>query len=142
MKFKKKKMTRERCIEELRGSMGLFLFDPFTGEVQEPEYLNETDRMIYDAMAYAADFLEARPPQGKHSYYFTFGSDPEFPFGINNYVEVHADYEDQACEKFRSRYPNREGSDLINCAFIYTEPQWADVGERFYKGIPPVRVID
>lgn len=122
--------------------MELFLFDPFTGEVKRPEHLNEMARMTYDAMAYAADFLEARPPQGKNRYFFTFGTDPKYPFGIEEYVEVHADDGNQASQKFMSRYPCREGSTLMNCAFVYGEKQWEKIYNEHYKGKPPARVID
>lgn len=142
MTFSKKIMTRGWCIEILRANMDLIIFDPATGERQEPEYLSEENRVIYDALAYAANFLEQRPREGRYSYFFTFGSDPEFPFGIDDYVEVHADSQLQARKKFKSHYPNRGGSGLINCTAVYTESQWEDVGERFYGGKSPIRVID
>ena len=137
-----REMNRERCIEALRGSMDLFLFDPGTGEVRTPDSLNELDRMTYDAMEYAADFLQSHPRDGAHSWFYTFGTDSQFPFGIEEYVEVHADNANQADQKFKSRFPCREGSTLLNCAFIYGEEKWKEVYREHYNGRKPARVID
>lgn len=135
-------MTREQCIADLKGSMELFLFDPSTGETTTPDRLNETDRMTYDAMAYAADFLQTHPRTGKKSYFYTFGSDPAYPYGRDDYVEVHADDERHANQKFKDRFPNREGSTFLNCAGIYTEEAWETVGAEYYSGIKPTLVIE
>ena len=51
-------MTKERCIADLKGSMELFLFNPNTGETIQPEQLNDMDRMTYEAMKAAVEFLE------------------------------------------------------------------------------------
>lgn len=51
-------MTKEECIRDLKGSMELFLFDPSTGETLQPEQLNDMDRMTYEAMKAAVEFLE------------------------------------------------------------------------------------
>lgn len=135
-------MNRERCIEALRGSMELYLFDPNTGNVNEPEQLNELNRMTYDAMEYAADFIESHPQVGAHSWFYTFGTDPRFPHGIEEYVEVHADTRNQADQKFKSRYPCREESNLLNCAWIYSEKEWERIYKEHYSGKRPARVID
>ena len=84
---REKPLTQEECIQDLKGSMDLFLFDPSTGETLTPDRLNDLDRMTYDAMEYAADFLQTHPRIGEHSYFYTFGTDQQFPFGINEYVE-------------------------------------------------------
>ena len=135
-------MDWKRCIEALRGSMELFLFDPVTGEVRTPDSLNELDRMTYDAMAYAADFMQSRPRDGAHSWFYTFGTDPEFPFGIEEFVEVHADTPSQANKKFMVRFPCREGSTLINCAWVYPEAEWEKVYNEHYSGKKPAIIID
>ncbi len=74
-------------------------------------------------------------------YYFTFGSDPAYPYGRDEYVEIGAPNEHLACELFRAFHPNRPGSDLVNCAGIYNWDSWQDVKERFYKGVQPVERI-
>lgn len=51
-------MTKEQCITDLKGSMELYLFDPSTGEVIQPEHLNDISRMTYEAMKAAVAFLE------------------------------------------------------------------------------------
>ena len=135
-------MTREECIAALKGSMELFLFESSTGEVKDPGSLNELDRMTYKAMEYAVRFMEARPRNGKNSYFYTFGTDPQFPFGIDEYVEVHADTANQADQKFKSHFPCREGSSLLNCAFVYSEETWNKFYEETYGGKKPARVID
>ena len=73
--------------------------------------------------------------------YFTFGSDPLYPYGQRDYVEVQAENIDQACELFQATHPNRPGSKYINCAFIYHEEEFRTIRDRFYGGRPPVEVI-
>ena len=51
-------MTKEECIRDLKGSMELYLFDPSTGDTLKPEQLNDMDRMTYEAMKAAVEFLE------------------------------------------------------------------------------------
>lgn len=58
-------MTKEECIRDLKGSMELFLFDPSTGETIEPERLNEENRMTYEAMKAAVEFLEETESEKK-----------------------------------------------------------------------------
>ena len=139
---REKLMTQEECIQDLRGSMELFLFDPSTGETLTPDSLNDMNRMTYAAMQYAADFLQTHPRIGERSYFYTFGTDPHFPFGINDYVEVHADDANEADQKFKSRFPCRRGSTLLNCAFIYNEENWEKVYREHYAGKKPAMVID
>ena len=73
-------------------------------------------------------------------YFFTFGSDPRYPFGRNDYVMVEAENAGRACELFRERHPNRPGSNCINCAFIYSEREFAKFRTRLYPW-NPVEVI-
>lgn len=135
-------MTQEECIRDLKASMDLWLFDPSTGETITPEQLNDMNRMTYDAMEYAVDFLQSHPRNGAHSWYFTFGTDPEYPHGFNEFVEVHADTESQADKKFMARYPCRPGSSLMNCAFVYNEEKWKEIYKKHYSGTRPAAVID
>lgn len=135
-------MTQERCIETLRKSMDQSLFDPNTGEVKDPDNLNAPDRTIYEAMAFAVDFLETHPRDGAHSWFYTFGTDPQFPLGQEEFVEIHANDVYHANQKFKSYFPCRDGSSLLNCAWVYDEEYWKEVYRRNYNGKKPARVID
>lgn len=134
---------QENYIKTLKACMELFLFDPMHGETSSPESMSGSDREFYDAIKYAVTFLETHPRTGKNNYYFTFGSDSRFPLGIEEYVEVHADTTEQAVKKFQVYFPNREGSDLVNCAFIYSENTWkGKVYPESYYGKKPTMVIE
>jgi hypothetical protein len=52
-------------------------------------------------------------------FFFTFGSDPGFPYQYG-WVEVHAPDQGAAVDAFRARFPDRHPG-LVNCAFYYTE---------------------
>ena len=68
--------------------------------------------------------------------YFTFGSDPRYPYGRNDYVEVEAENMWQACELFKSVHPNRPGSGCLNCAFYYPEEEFNKFRQRYYDREP------
>lgn len=76
-----------------------------------------------------------------NEYYFTFGSNPLFPYGINDYVLVYAENRNAACDKFSAKYPNRPKSGCINCAFVYSKEEFDKFRDRFYKGVNPIDVI-
>ena len=122
-------MTRKECIAILRQELSNQVLDLLSTE-------------IIEAMGYAADFMEARPERGPQRYYFTFGTDPLFPFGIEEFVEVYAETADQAVAKFNAAYPHRPGSNLVNCAFIYNEAKWEPIWKENYHGKRPIVVID
>ena len=105
----------------------------------EPDSVYEKD---IEALRYAADFLQTHPRDGASSYFFTFGSDPQFPFGINEFVEVHADNPNQAAAKFKGYYPNRGGGNVLNCSSVYGEEKWKEIYKEYYNGRKPSRVID
>lgn len=56
-----------------------------------------------------------------HPYYFTFGSDPNFPYQ-DGYIIIHARGRHEACTMFNYLFGERDG--MINCAFIYDEKEW------------------
>lgn len=59
-----------------------------------------------------------------NSYFYTFGTDPQYPFN-GGWVEVYASSWEESHEKFRTRFPDRPGHEgTINCAFFYTKEQW------------------
>ena len=71
----------------------------------------------------------------EEKFYFTFGSDPEFPYQ-NTYLVVVANSLSEAVEKFRKKYPDRHGG-CVNCAFFYSEKEWkGSINERYYQGDP------
>lgn len=74
-------------------------------------------------------------------FYFTFGSNPLFPFGENEYVVIEANDERTAHKIFRAVWPPRPGSECTNCAFCYPEDKWKDVYPRFYAGVDPSSFI-
>ena len=50
-------------------------------------------------------------------FYFTFGTDPDYPYGRNDYVLVEAQNLNQAIDIFTMIHPKRPGSDCVNCFF-------------------------
>lgn len=67
-------------------------------------------------------------------WYFTFGSDPGFPYQ-NAYVVVMADTEKEAVGKFRAKFPDRNRN-TVNCAFWYSEKRWRQSANPAYYGSP------
>lgn len=72
--------------------------------------------------------------------YFTFGTDPLFPFGINDYVVVEAEGLNEACCLFNLVHPPRH-DDVVNCAFIYSEETFNLFRDQYYKDVEPAEVI-
>lgn len=75
------------------------------------------------------------------NFYFTFGSDTAFPYQ-NGYLIVKAEGLRQAQVKFKKKYPNREGSCWLNCAFYYTEEMWNNETSKYYESEEPFEVIE
>ena len=63
-------------------------------------------------------------------YYFTFGSDPGFPYQYG-WVEIDAPNEASAREIFRAYYPDRSNG-CLNCSFVY--PEEVFVKTPMYRG--------
>lgn len=80
-----------------------------------------------------------------NKYFCTFGSDENYPFGRNDYVVVMAQDMNAAHRLFMVAHPNPrkyEGADSIaNFAACYSEAQWAEISEQFYKGVEPSEII-
>lgn len=72
----------------------------------------------------------------KHNkFYFTFGSDPGFPYQ-NTYLIVEAVIESSAIRKFRKRFPDRH-ENTFNAAFCYSQEKWERYGcEKHYPDGP------
>lgn len=73
--------------------------------------------------------------------YFTFGSDPQFPFGMDDYIVVLGTDKRDCIGTFKKKHPNRPGSDCINCADYYTPAEWAEHTKKYYKGVEPKEII-
>lgn len=106
---------------------------------QEWELLNQ-DHFLDGYSTAIQDLMQAIDKQCKR-FYFTFGTDPEYPYGQDDYVLVYADNLAEAVEKFKAKHPNRPGSDCVNCAFWYNEEQWNKSTKQYYGDRKPVEVI-
>lgn len=71
----------------------------------------------------------------KEAFYFTFGSNEQFPYP-NSYLVVVAQSERVARAIFQDKYPNRPGSNLLNCSFIYTQKEWDESVSKYYPDGP------
>ena len=56
-------------------------------------------------------------------YYFTFGTDEKYPY-TGGWVLVYATNIHQANRLFKRKYPNRAGSQCMNCADVYSEKEF------------------
>lgn len=73
--------------------------------------------------------------------YFTFGSDPAYPYGREDYVMILGKDRHDCIEAYRKRYPDRPGSGAYNAAMSYTAGEWPEIKERYYKDKEPAEVI-
>lgn len=78
-----------------------------------------------------------------NSYFYTFGSDPGFPYQ-NGWVEIHAASREEANRKFRARFPDRPGHEgTMNYAFCYNEQRWAEMDpEHTWTGWKLYEIIE
>lgn len=60
-------------------------------------------------------------------YYFTFGTDPDYPFA-GGWVTVAAPSRQAAVQIFRLYYPNEANTEALNCADVYTEEEFKETG--------------
>lgn len=75
-------------------------------------------------------------------YYFTFGSDPAYPYGREDYLVVIGKDRPDCVKAYMKKYPPREpDSAVVNCADIYSEASWVTSARKYYKGKEPVEVI-
>lgn len=73
--------------------------------------------------------------------YFTFGSDPKFPYDREDYIVVIGINRKDCLDAYKNKYPNRPGSDSINCADYYTAAEWDKVTARHYKDVQPKEIL-
>jgi len=62
--------------------------------------------------------------------YFTFGTDPNFPYGVTDYVVIEALTQELSLKEYMRRYPCRS-DDTLNCAFYYSEEEWVQVEAQY-----------
>ena len=86
--------------------------------------------------AYAIDAnKESVCPGESKKFYFTFGSDPGFPYQ-NTYLVVEAVNEKSAIRKFRKKFPDRN-INVYNASFCYSQEKWEEYGcEKYYPDGP------
>ena len=75
-------------------------------------------------------------------FFFTFGSDPQFPYSREEYVIVEAENIRQATNLFKAVHPNRPYSKCINCSSVYSEDEFLPcMLDKYYGGKDPVETI-
>lgn len=76
----------------------------------------------------------------KHKkFYFTFGSDPKYPYP-GRYLVVEAFAKKSAIQKFRKKIPDRH-KNVYNAAFCYSQEEWDKYGCTAYYPEGPAEVI-
>lgn len=74
-------------------------------------------------------------------FYFTFGSDPGFPYGRGDFVIVIGSSYRDCMDTFKQAYPNRPGSGAMNCADYYSATEWPKIKEKYYPGKMPKKIL-
>lgn len=72
--------------------------------------------------------------------YYTFGSDPAFPFGRDSYVKIIGQDVRDCNAAFRKHFPSRDGSNTLNCSDYYTQKRWKQIC-RDYDYKDPVKTF-
>lgn len=74
--------------------------------------------------------------------YFTFGSDPAYPYGREDYVMALGRTVQDCINAYNRKYPPREtDSKVINCADYYLQERWDRVKEMYFKDREPKEVL-
>lgn len=73
--------------------------------------------------------------------FFTFGSDPKFPYGPSEFVEVDGENEKQCLDLFNVVHPPWEKDGPVNCAYWYLEKDFISVYRRNYRFGRPKEII-
>lgn len=74
--------------------------------------------------------------------YFTFGSDPAYPCGRDDYVLAVGKDRQDCVRVYNEKHPPREpGSTIINCADFYSPADWEKQAKKHYKGMAPKEVL-
>lgn len=75
-----------------------------------------------------------------HRLYFTFGSNPVFPYGREDYIVAVGNDTQDCLRAFQKKYPNQTANTL-NCADWYTVTEWKKVTETYYKDKEPKEIL-
>lgn len=75
-------------------------------------------------------------------FYFTFGSAEEFPYKRGQYLIVKAQDINEAARKYKKKYPNQSGDEVLNCADYYTQEQWDSEVKKYYENVKPAEIIE
>lgn len=84
---------------------------------------------------------EWKHEQTGRNFYFTFGSDLEYPFGRDDYVRITCRDMGTACKLFNALHPRRLGSNAMNCAFMYDQQAWDRGVKQHYEGREPIESV-
>lgn len=68
--------------------------------------------------------------------YYTFGSDPAFPFGRGEYVNIIGQDIRDCNAAFRKHFPPRDSSNVLNCSDYYTRERWEQICREHGYGDP------
>lgn len=98
------------------------------------QFLDNHDCNVADNDRWIA-ILKDYEEEKHNKFYFTFGSDPGFPYQ-NTYLIVEAVIESSAIRKFRKKFPDRH-ENTFNAAFCYSQEKWERYGcEKHYPDGP------
>ena len=90
---------------------------------------------LRDSGMYAESWSFIEPHEKQmQTFYYTFGTSKGYPFQ-KGWVEVQAEDRKQADDLFRKKYPDNFPG-YLNCAFVYTEYEFAEIREQYKKENP------
>ncbi len=73
--------------------------------------------------------------------YFTFGSDSAFPHGREDYMLVIGKDRNDIFDTYKKKYPNRDGSNVLNCADYYTQSEWDKESKKYFGDKEPAEIL-
>lgn len=76
------------------------------------------------------------------NFYFTFGTAKKFPYTIGQYLIVKAQDIREAARKYKKKYPNPSGDEVLNCADYYTQEQWDSEIKKYFENVKPAEIIE
>ncbi len=100
-------------------------------EVSTFEDAEETIKNWFNSQIAEKFQKKGQEPGEVRPWYFTFGSDKQYPYP-DAYVVVMATSEADAVQRFRQKFPDRTNG-CVNCAFWYSENEWK---EKWYNALP------
>lgn len=76
------------------------------------------------------------------NFYFTFGTAKKFPYTIGQYLIVKAQDIREAARKYKKKYPNPSGDEVLNCADYYTQEQWDSEVKKYFENVKTAEIIE